>query len=98
MNTLNLDIIQEAVNMVAQMSNSYFWVPPTLAADRRAMEKKYSLFYIGEYQGQELKIDFSTNVSCHNIYFYKNIYLDGVRKDVRLLKKILKEADVDGKI
>lgn len=96
MENINLSIIEKAISMVSEMSNSFFEVAPPTAADRKKYEKAHTLYYIGTYKGLELKIDFRCRcTSFGNIYFFKNIYYDEMKKDVRFLKKILREEIIN---
>lgn len=75
-----------------KFKNAYFWTPPQNASGRRSLENAYSLDFSFEYDGKKYRCSFSIDCSCKNIYVRKNIQVDGCVKDIRSLKKILKNA------
>ena len=84
-----------AIALNERMRGSYFWSSPRDAASRRRYEEQHSLGANFEYKGHTYYINLVTECSCRNIYFKQYIELDGESKDIRLLRKVLKEIKLD---
>ena len=66
---------------------SYMWNKTGNASSRRKEEFEYVLSFV--YRGQEVVITQSLDISCRNHYFSLKVMVDGNKKDVRFLKKII---------
>ena len=76
-----------------KMRNCYFWSPRGNAASRRREEEQksnYLEFMLGE---DYYEIDQTTRCSCKNYYYKLDVQVNGVKKDVRALKKLIKYLD-----
>lgn len=83
------DICEDVISLHENMKNSYFFTPPQSASSRRYYEKKYSREYAFIYDGVEYCFDLCTQCSCKNIYYSAYITVDGIKKDIRAVKKLL---------
>ena len=81
---------KEIVELSEKMKNCYFWKPNMNAAGRRKYERDNSLSGKFTLKGKKYEIEAITDCSCRNIYFRKNIVVDGVSKDLRAVKSALK--------
>lgn len=84
-----------AIALNERMKGSYFWSSPRDAASRRRYEEQHSLEGEFEYKGHTYYVSLTTSCSCRNIYFRQFIEIDGESKDIRLLRKVLKEIKLD---
>ena len=87
--------INKIINLHETMKGAYFFSSPTFANERRRYEEKYSLVSEFEYQGNLYRVEQVTNCSCRNVYYTIRYYENGkqIYKDIRFLKKILKECN-----
>lgn len=70
--------------------SSYFWTPPTLASDRRYLEKKNSFEVTFKTKGKKYRYKSVVDCSRKNVY-YKGIFeIDGVRKNSSLFRSLIK--------
>ena len=83
-------IIQNAIDTHEKYKKSYFWNVSGNAASRRNMESKFEGrdFIINLLEGK-LYVTFSFSVSCKNVYYSMNVFLNDNKKDIRFLKKML---------
>ena len=70
-----------------EYKNSYFWTPPTNASGRRNME--FSTMFSFVYQGKLYQIRQQLSCSCKNVYWTSIVMVDGEKKDIRALKKLV---------
>jgi len=80
--------LEEGLRLHEKMKKCFFWRPSTNANGRRDYEDSHSM----HIRIPDLKIEWNmkTDCSCKNIYFASEIMLDGCKKDIRAVKKILK--------
>lgn len=85
--------LRVVIGLHDKMSKSYFFTPPSVAACRRNYEKANSLETEFEYSGDTIRVEQITECSCHHVYYKVKYYINGmpVSKDIRFIKKILKE-------
>ena len=74
------------------MQGCYFWSPPCSAHQRRSYEAARSNRVHFLLNGVEYEIDQSTDCSCKNIYYSLRVMVDGKKKDVRAIKKLLVQS------
>ncbi len=73
-----------------KMTSCYFWNTPCSASGRRAYEKENSMHLNLMLNGTEFTCNIIVDCSCKNIRCDKNIYVDGERKNIAALKRLLK--------
>lgn len=85
--------LEAIINLHDKMSKSYFFTSPRIAACRRSYEEANSLETEFEYNGDTIRVEQITECSCHHVYYKVKYYINGmpVSKDIRFIKKILKE-------
>ena len=71
------------------MKGCYFWRPPSKASCRRRYEDERSNRVHFILNGVEYKIDQSTDCSCKNIYYSLRVMVDGKKKDVRAIRRLI---------
>ena len=84
-------IITEINSMLSdhdRVKECYFWSNTGNASDRRRQEFDRTLSF--NLNGSEYQIGQSLNISCKNFYYQLSVYVDGNKKDVRVLKKLTK--------
>lgn len=69
----------------------YFWSPPSNAFSRRAKEYETKVEF--ELKGKKYEVSQKLECSCKNYYYSLSITVDGSKKDVRALKKALKDCN-----
>jgi len=73
------------------LKRSYFHTPQSTAAGRRKNENLYGLELNFETkEGDKYEIRRSYKESCKNIYYSLEIRLNGLTKDIRALKALIK--------
>ena len=81
--------IQDVIDRHAKFKNCYFWTPNTNAAGRRRLERDNSVELKFVMDNKKYEVCQSLDVSCRNFYYVLRVYVDGVKKDIRALKKII---------
>ena len=102
MSTINCKekITEEAVKTAHAIINwhdkykgTYFWTPAFNANGRRANETRFennkpeAIFHTSFGVVEAI---FEYSESCRNVYYSACFSLDGIKKDIRIIKKILK--------
>lgn len=85
--------LQNAIDTHSKYSNSFFWSPASSSSERRRKEESFhkenpSFDFL--FNEKSYTVSFEYSQSCKNVYYSLNVYEDGVKKDVRILKSILK--------
>jgi hypothetical protein len=83
------NLIKQAIELNDKMSGCYFWSPPSCANSRRSYEDYNSLEFNFKFNGKKYEIKLNTECSCKNIYFSRNIFVDGIKKNIKALKTII---------
>ncbi len=81
--------IAEILNTHENMKNCYFWSPPGNASGRRRYEEQRENSLSFNLAGKAYDIIQECSCSCKNIYFSTNIRIDGEKKDIRSLKRLI---------
>lgn len=81
--------VTSAIKRHEKYRNCYFWKPPSTASQRRQAEFDEGFEFL--LNGVKWEIDQSLQVSCNNYYYTMHIYIDGQKKNIRSLKKLVKE-------
>lgn len=89
------EFCNDAIELNETMQGCYFWNPPSKSSARRKYEEEHSLKGEFEYKEHKYYVNLITECSCKNVYFKQYIEVDGESKDIRLIKKILKEIKLD---
>ena len=77
--------IREAIQTHAKYKNCYFWEVNTNASRRRSQEFDNS--FVFSRKGAKYEVRQILEVSCKNYYFSTMIFVDGIKKDIRAIKK-----------
>lgn len=85
----NLKQINEFIDLWTKMSKCYFWSPPGSASARRSYENKHSLNLDITIENKNYVGSISTSCSCKIIYCIKTLYVDGIKKNILSLKKLV---------
>jgi len=72
-----------------RLRGCYHWRPPSNASGRRRMESDHSRSLEFSYMGTEYAITQTTDVSCQNVYYRLSVEVDGKRRDIRAVKRLL---------
>lgn len=85
--------LNEIISLHETMRKAYFFSSPQTAYERRRYEVHHSLSTYFVYGGHEYEIKQVTECSVRNVYYKMNILIDGKgsTKDIRFIKKLLKE-------
>ena len=79
--------LNNIIEIHQKYKNCFFWSPPMTAAGRRKIEFENELSFILKDKKYEVKQEL--NCSCKNMYFSTKIFVDGKKKDIRSLKKLI---------
>lgn len=82
--------LQAIIDRHERLRKSYFWSSPSTASARRQMERRESTTYCFKRNHKIYEIDQDVSCSCKHVYYRLLIYVDGKRKDVRVLKSLLR--------
>jgi hypothetical protein len=80
--------VTSAINTHEKYRNCYFWSTPTNASQRRKEEFDEGFVFI--LNGVKWEIDQSLYISCNNYYYTMRIYVDGQKKNITALKKLVR--------
>ena len=89
---MDKELLQTILDTHVKFKNSYFWTSPGNASSRRSLERQNSNEIDFHHNGHHYKIYQSVSCSCRNVYYHLCVYVDGVKKDVRAIKKIIRES------
>ena len=82
-------VLEAIVDLHDEMRNCYFWNPPTRASDRRSYEERRSNFLEFSINSTEYEVSQKTSCSCKNIYYTLIVMVNGEKKDVRAIRKLV---------
>ena len=84
--------INSYLTMHEKYRHAYFWTSFGNAASRRNQEKKfadsYPIFFFRN-NGKLIEVKPYFSLSCRNVYYKLEIRVNGEKKDIRALKKII---------
>lgn len=91
-----LNYIENKINEVIKTSEKYkgcyFWTVSLSASQRRAKEfEKEEMFEFGR---KIYRIQQNLSISCKNYYYTQFITVDDEKKDIRVLKSVLKKIEL----
>ena len=84
--------LKDMESLHEKMKGCYFWDPPSSAPQRRKMEEERSKLLEFVFEGKHYLLDQETICSCKNVYYSLAVYVDGRKKDVRTLRKLIASA------
>ena len=89
-------LLEEVIETHEKYKKSYFWSSGQNAGQRRRNEERFpsSNIVINLVNGDEIEIYQSYSESCNHCYYKGKIHLNGCKKDIRLVKKLLKDLSV----
>lgn len=77
-------------------ANTYYWKPDSSANGRRRNEarraaevQRFLDTHAAALTAAGIEVEFSYSESCSHVYKHLAVYKDGVKKDIRALKKAL---------
>ena len=79
--------IREVIEQHDRYSKAFFWTPKMNASQRRKEEFDDSFEFI--LSGEKVSIEQTLRISCQNYYYSLKVYVNGKKKDVRVLKKLV---------
>lgn len=80
------------IELSEQFKNAYFFHPPTTASGRRSYEEHYSMPAVEfELCGQSWTLSFTVSCSCTSVYVIKEVTRNGLKTDIKRLKKLQDE-------
>ena len=80
-------ILNNMLNTHEIYKNSYFWNPPGNAAGRR--NKEFTDYVSFIFNNKQYEWEQELSCSCKNVYWTNYISVDGKKKDIRTIKKLL---------
>ena len=85
--------IRRILEIHDKMRGSFHWRPPCNARQRRIMEEENSNQVKLRHKGVVYEVEQDTTCSAKYVYYRCRILVDGVKKDIRALKKLIEELD-----
>ena len=79
--------IKEILRNKEHYAKCYFWTPRGNAAQRRQEEFEIDFSFV--LDGKKYEISQSLSISCRNFYFSTEILVDGEKKNITALKKLV---------
>jgi len=76
-----------------KMKNSYHWRSPSTAGQRFYMEQQNSQDLDFMFRGSAYQIEQRTRCSCANVYYSLRVHVNGMRKDVRAIRRLVDQAN-----
>lgn len=89
-----ISLLHEIIDLHDEMKGAYFWRPPSSAPQRRAYERDRSNFIKFSINNTLIEIDQKTDCSCKNIYYSLSVHVDGVKKNIRVLKNLVRNGAI----
>ena len=83
---MSITEVQEIIARHEKYAKCFFWTVNGNAASRRSQEFNY------EYKVDGLEVRQSLSISCKNFYYGLEVYENGVKKDIRAVKRYLKSV------
>ena len=84
--------LKEFININIKYKNSFFWTPHLNAFARHASEFNNNFSFI--FNDDIYILNFKLDISCNNYYFSKKISVNSEKKDIRAIKKVLKNIQI----
>lgn len=81
--------IERCIELHLKMKWAYFKVAPQSATQRRAFERLRSEYFTFKHKGVKYIVDQSSRCRGGRVIYKLHITVDGVKKDVRILKKLV---------
>ena len=82
--------IERCIELHMKMKHAWFWNPPANAAERRSFERMRCDFFTFKNAGVKYIVDQTTKCTCQHVYYKLHVTADGKKKDVRILKKLIR--------
>jgi len=89
------DELVSVVDWRERTKNSYFWTPDSSASLRRNFERNNNKSFSFDYKGDHYYVRQHASMSCKHVYTSLTVKKNGEIKDVRALKKIIKDIEKD---
>jgi len=83
--------LNKIIETVESHKNTYFWTPPRVASMRRAREFKD--VYNMDILGSNIEVTLELSMSCSNVYFTKEFYVDGKKTNLTKIKGFAKRLN-----
>lgn len=90
-----LQICNEVIELQEKMRNCYFWEPGGNRRSREKREEWNSQVFFFSYGENHYTFIQKTSMSYRNCYFSSCFQINGVQKNLRLVRKLLKEVEQD---
>ena len=89
MNTVEIkEKLQAIIENTESLKNSYFWTPNRA---KEWFDKKYSVgFFEFDLEGHHYTFELRVNCSRAHVYISRKYTVDSTKKDLRLVRKVLK--------
>ena len=89
MNTVEIkEKLQAIIDNTTSLQNSFFWTP---GRNKEWTERQYTIeFFEFDLKGHHYTFKFEVQCSRNHVYIDREYTVDGVKKDLRLVKKVLK--------
>ncbi len=93
MNETNTTILNGVVNTHNKFKGSFFWTSGINACHRRRNEEQFPStdLKIEMSNGDVVEIEQTYSESAKNCYYSCGIYLNQIKKDIRLVKRLIKD-------
>ena len=87
-----IEVLNGIIKTHDKYKGAYFWRPPVRAKDRRKNEERFpsTKLLITLDNGDVISVKQEYHESCKNCYYTAKYYLNTQHKDIRLIKKTLK--------
>ena len=79
---------KELISFRENNKGAYFFIPGCSALQRRKNEEKNSFDVSTTWDGHVVRVVSAWTESCKNVYYDFSIYVDGIKKDLRALRKL----------
>lgn len=81
--------LEKFVELNEYVKNAYFWSSNGNAANRRRREQQLTKKLQFTVNGENVNASIETRMSCRNTYVTKKVTVNGQKKDIRYIKKVL---------
>lgn len=85
--------LNEVIDWREKTKSSYCWTSYPSASMRRHWERCNNKELEFDYDGDHYYIEQNASMSCKNVYTSLSVYKNGEKKDLRAIKKLVKDME-----
>tara|TARA_R100000664_G_C2659780_1_gene76516 strand:- start:248 stop:547 length:300 start_codon:yes stop_codon:yes gene_type:complete len=84
-----MDLLKEMDATHTKFRGCYFWRSPSRAAERRKLEQEHTRSVQFFFGGAHYVFEAEVTASCKNVYYSFSAHVDGKKKNITALRRLL---------